>query len=68
MNVRNISKSRLFLPDGTEIPPGESCKLTKDDQANAGVLEWFTDGWLVEEPSAPAKPKSATAETEPARD
>ena len=40
----NVSPGLLILPNGTEIPAGQSIDLPGEYEANEGVLSWIADG------------------------
>lgn len=56
----NANRAVLVLPDGTEIPPGGKIDLTKDLEANAGVMAWVEGGQL--RPFAPDAAPQASAD------
>lgn len=58
----NTSGGMLILPDGTEVPNGESVEITAETAKNAGVAGWIEDGMLTkgegEKPLAKADDKA----------
>jgi hypothetical protein len=59
----NVSPGLLVLPDGTEIPPGESFTLTDELAKNAGVRSWQADG-LISDKAASAAVDDSAAQAE----
>lgn len=54
----DAQSTRLILPDGTEIAPGETVDLGNDVTKNEGVQSWIADGLLVAKSEAKAAAKS----------
>lgn len=53
------------MPDGREFDNGGDLVLSKEDLANAGVVEWIESGWILDAKKAPiAKPSVDTAALE----
>lgn len=59
MEMRSTYPGKLILPNGDEIATGADVTIAKDAAKNPGVIEWITNGWLVDPASIPAPEMAA---------
>lgn len=60
--IANVSQSLLVLPDGVEIPVGQSVETADDYADNAGVKSWVVDGMATVTVKQAKGSKKAAAE------
>ncbi len=55
----NAGPCALVLPDGTDVPRGGSCELSKKHLENKAIAKWVDDEWLTSKAGATTKKASA---------
>lgn len=49
MQMKSTYPGLLIMPDGTEVRKGDAVEVSKGMSTNAGVSEWISNEWLVDE-------------------